>query len=54
MLKMNKEYAITKSIELAGIICSNPNYAAQPSEKSANDLADFISTLQSRFMCEDE
>lgn len=50
MTKYTPEYAIKHALELAQIVCANPNYSAQPNENSAKDLADFIRTLEARFL----
>lgn len=48
MLKLNDEAAIKQAIHLAEAVCANPNYQAVPNADTANDLADFIRTLEAR------
>lgn len=53
MLGLKDEYAIQYAMEIAKIVCANPNYAARPDKESAEELADFISTLESRFLADE-
>lgn len=53
MVKFNETQAIKHALELAMAVCSNPNSSIILSEDSANNLADFIRTLEARFRCED-
>lgn len=47
-----KDEAHKYACELAKIVCANPGYASKPNEKSANEIADFIETLEKRLHSE--
>lgn len=37
------------AVEMAKIICANPNSSLRPCEQSAEDIIDFIRTLEANF-----
>lgn len=49
MILMNDEAAIEKSIEIAKILCANLGDRIVVNADGANQIADFIETLQKRF-----
>lgn len=49
MIPMNEEAAITNSIEIAKILCAARGDRYPIDADSANEIADFIETLQERF-----
>lgn len=53
MMKFNDESAIKHAVEIAKIVCANPNVKIQPNKQSAEELADFIRTLEAKFLVED-
>lgn len=50
MLIMKDESVYKESLEIAKILCSNQNCTFQVNKDGANQIADFIETLQNRFM----
>lgn len=46
MLKLSNEAAMDHALELAKIICANPNCDISPDDATAQDIADFIRTLE--------
>lgn len=53
MIKVNEEKAYKEAAEIAKILCANPNCTFQVNKGGANQIADFIETLQNRFMGQD-
>lgn len=51
MIQMNENSAIEYSLEIAKIMCAREGNGLGVCRASADDLADFIETLQSRFTC---
>lgn len=49
MILMNKEAAVETSIEIAKILCAKCGDKYSIDASSANQIADFIETLQKRF-----
>lgn len=49
MIPMNENAAITNSIEIAKILCAARGDRYPIDVDSANEIADFIKTLQKRF-----
>ena len=49
MIPMNENAAITNSIEIAKILCAARGDRYPIDVDSANEIADFIETLQKRF-----
>lgn len=49
MIPMNENAAITNSIEIAKILCAARGDRYHIDVDSANEIADFIETLQKRF-----
>lgn len=49
MIPMNENAAITNSIEIAKILCAARGDRYPIDVDSANEIADFIETLQERF-----
>lgn len=49
MLKLNDVSAFTNAVEIAKIVCANQSVEIVPSKQSAEDLANFIRTLEARF-----
>lgn len=54
MIPLNPEAAIKQAIEITKIICANPNVKIQPNKQSAEDIAEFIRTLETNFLAEDQ
>ncbi len=54
MIQLNDEAAIKFAFDIVKAICSNPNTHIVPNKQSAEDLADFISTLETKFLTSDE
>jgi len=50
MIPINREAAIKHSIEIAKILCEAQGSRISPDANGANALADFIETLQNRFI----
>ena len=50
MIKVNEEKAYKEAVEIAKILCANPSCTFQVNKGGANQIADFIETLQGRFM----
>lgn len=50
MIKLNQEAAIKQSIELAKALCETQGQSITIDKDGANELADFIETLQNRFV----
>lgn len=49
MIPLNTEAAVKQSLEIAKILCQSPNVHIPPNAEGANEIADFIETLQERF-----
>lgn len=49
MKTSNETDALRQAIELAKVICANPNCNILPTEKTAKELAAFIRTLEADF-----
>lgn len=49
-MQLNSESAIRQAIELAKIVCANPNVQVQPNKETAKDIAEFIQTLEAAFL----
>lgn len=54
MIPLNEEAAIINAIEITKAICSNPNTNILPNKKSAEDIAEFISILEAKFLASEE
>lgn len=50
MTKFNQQAAINQALELAKAVCENPNVSISATKESATELADFIRTLEARFL----
>lgn len=53
MLTMNDDAAIRSSIEIAKILCSAHGDRLTIDADGANEIADFIETLENRLTCKD-
>lgn len=49
MLKLSDTAAFTNAVEIAKIVCANQNVKITPSKQGAEELANFIRTLEARF-----
>lgn len=54
MTKFNREAAIKQALEIAKIVCANPNVKIQPNKQAAEELADFIRTLEAKFLADEQ
>lgn len=53
MVASDKEQALQYAIEITKVVCANPHTILAPDKKSADNLVEFIKTLQSYFESEE-
>lgn len=50
MIKFNEESAIKEALVIAKAVCENPSTHIVPNKQSAEDIAEFIRTLEANFL----